>query len=310
MKSRRRVSLRKKLNHLDFSETEKTITKKYKYQPGKPGRPPVSPKGLFLSFILMFLRMESYRDYQAFLEKDQFWRTQLGFNSVPDIGTFTHFINRIGQKTFEQLFQDVVQQLLDEGFLNLNTLAIDGSIIPAHPEDSEAGWGWDHIEEKYVYGYKIHALVDTRSELPVAITITKAKNHDSTQFKPLYRILKNYTTCFPTRFFIADKGYDAYYIRKLLMGDEIQPVIKASRVPFEPHYPEWFKDKYRERTSVERFFSRFKEHLDLIKQRIIGRKNVEIYCNIICTGMIVVGFFNQQNGFSPRSVKTFLRKYT
>ncbi|MEF8849023.1 MAG: hypothetical protein V5A68_07825 [Candidatus Thermoplasmatota archaeon] len=37
MKSRRRVSLRKKLNHLDFSETEKAISEKYKYKPGNPG---------------------------------------------------------------------------------------------------------------------------------------------------------------------------------------------------------------------------------------------------------------------------------
>ena len=254
--------------------------------------------------------MESYRDYQAFLEKDQFWRKTLGFKEVPDIGTFTHFLNRIGKNTFEQLFQDVVQQLLYKGFLNLHHIAIDGSIIPAHPDDPDAGWGWDHIEQKYVYGYKLHVLVDTTSELPVAITVTQAGKHDSTQFKPLYRILKNYTTFFPTRFFLADKGYDASHIRKTLMEDNIKPVIKASRVPFEPQYPRWFKDKYRERTSVERFFSRFKQHLDLRKQRIIGRSNVEIYCNIICTGMLFVGFFNQQNGFSPRSVKTFLRKFT
>ena len=309
MKKQRRVKLRKIIENLNLSEIKDVLESKYEYIPGKPGRPPISPTGLFLSFILMFLRMESYRDYQAFLEKDQFWRRQLEFNNVPDIGSFTHFLKRIGKNTFEQLLQDVVQQLPDQSFLNLHTIAIDGSIMPAHPDDPEAGWGWNHIEQKYVYGYKLHALVDTHSELPVAITVTKAGNHDSTQFKPLYRILKNYTTCFPTRFFTADKGYDASYIRKTLQKDNIKPVIKASRVPFEPQYPEWFKDKYRKRVSVERFFSRFKQHLDLKKQMIIGCRNVEIYCNIICIGMLFVGYFNQQNGFSPRSVKTFIRKY-
>lgn len=310
MNSNRRASLRKILSNINLSKAEKIIRSKYKYTPGKPGRPPVPPTGLFLSFILMFLRTESYRDYHAFLEKDKFWRRTLGFDNVPDIGSFTHFINRIGQNTFEQLFTSVVQQIIDEGFLNLHTVAIDGSIIPAHPDDSDAGWGWDHIEKKHIYGYKIHAIVDTRSELPIAITITKAGCHDSTQFKPLYRMLKGYDTRFPTCFFTADKGYDASYIRRILQKDDIIPVIKAAHVPFEPNYPEWFKDKYRKRTSVERFFSRFKEHIDLKRQRILGRRNVEIYCNIICTGMLFVGFFNQQNGFSPRSVKTFLRKYT
>ncbi|MEF8878884.1 MAG: transposase [Candidatus Thermoplasmatota archaeon] len=156
MKKQRGVTLRKTLNILDLSDAKDVLESKYKYTTGKPGRPPISPKGLFLSFLIMFLRMESYRDYQTFLEKDHFWRRTLGFKKVPDIGTFTHFLKRIGKNTFEQLFQNVVQQLLDEGFLNLHTIAIDGSIIPAHPDDPDAEWGWDHIEQKRVYGYKIH----------------------------------------------------------------------------------------------------------------------------------------------------------
>jgi transposase len=310
MNSNRRASLRKILSNINLSKAEKIIRSKYKYTPGKPGRPPVSPTGMFLSFILMFLRTESYRDYHAFLERDYFWRRTLGFDSVPDIGNFTHFLNRTGKTTFEQLMQDIVQQLLDQEFLNIHMVAIDGSIIPANRDDPEAGWGWDHIEKKHVYGYKIHVLVDTQSELPVAIIITKAGCHDSTQFQSLYRILKGYHTRFPTRFFIADKGYDASHIRQILQKEEIIPIIKAARVPFEPNYPEWFKDKYRKRTSVERFFSRFKEHIDLKRQGIYGKRNVELHCIFISIGMLLVGYFNQQNGFSPRSVKTFLRKYT
>ena len=94
--------------------------------------------------------------------------------------------------------------------------------------------GWGHIEPKRVYGYKIHALVDTKSELPIAISVTKAGRHDSTKFRSLYRMLKGYNTRFPTRFFLADKGYDASYIRKTLIADDINPVIKAAHVPFEP----------------------------------------------------------------------------
>ncbi|MEM4257929.1 MAG: transposase [Candidatus Thermoplasmatota archaeon] len=94
---------------------------------------PLSPTGMFLSFILMFLRMESYRDYQAFLEKDQFWRRQLHFKQPPDIGSFTNFLKRIGISTFKQLFTHIVQQLLDQGFLNLHMIAQDGSILQANP---------------------------------------------------------------------------------------------------------------------------------------------------------------------------------
>jgi hypothetical protein len=310
MKSKRRVKLRKILENLNLSKAEDVLKSKYKYSPGKPGRPPVSPSGMFLSFILMFLRLESYRDHHAFLKKHIFWRKYLGFNEPPDIGSYSHFLQRIGNDTFEQLFIIVVQQLLDQNFLNLHTVAIDGSIIPANLDDPEAGWGWDHIQKKPVYGYKLHAIVDTCSELPVAITITKAGCHDSTQFHPLFHKMKNYRTRFPTCYFTGDKAYHSSKIRKTLLTNQITPVIKSARTPIIPQYPEWFLKIYRKRTSVERFFSRLKEYLDLIKQGIYGRRNVEIHCNFICIGMILIGYLNQQNGSSPRSVKTFLRKFT
>ena len=310
MNSNRRASLRKTLSILDLSEAEKVLKSKYKYTSGKPGRPPISPKGLFLSFSIMFLRMESYRDYHAFLEKDKFWRRTLGFKKTPDIGNFSHFLQRIGNDTFEQLFQVVVQQLLDEGFLNLHFVAQDGSILEGNLDDKQAGWGWDHIKEEYVYGYKIHVIVDVHTELPVSISVTKAGAHDSTQFQRLYSDTKSYNTRFLTRFFTADKAFDSAGVRATLLRDHIQPIIKASRTRIKPKYPRRFLKKYVKRVSVERFFSRLKEFLDLKKLNIYGKNNVLIYSYIIIIGMLLMGYINQRFGYSPRSVKTFLRKFT
>jgi transposase len=227
MKITRRVSLRNVIANINLSEIENILKNHYKYQSGKPGRPPISPTGLFISFILMFLRMESYRDYHAFLEKDNFWRRTLNFKQTPDIGSFTHFLQRIGTETFEQLFQVVVQQLLNEGFLNLHFIAQDGSIFEGNLDDKEAGWGWDHIEEKHVYGYKIHVIVDTNTELPITLSVTKANVHDSTQFQRLYQKTKSYKTRFPTRFYTADKAFDSTVIRRTLQKDEITPSYQS-----------------------------------------------------------------------------------
>jgi len=306
----RRASLRKTINSLDLSEAEKVLKSKYKYVPGKPGRPPLSPTGLFLSFILMFLRMESYRDYYAFLEKDNFWRRTLGFKQTPDIGSFSHFLQRMGVETFEQLFHSVVQQLIGEGFLNLHFVAQDGSILEGNLDDKQAGWGWDHIKEEYVYGYKIHVIVDVHTELPVSLSVTKAGAHDSTQFQRLYSDTKSYNTRFPTRFFTADKAFDSAGIRATLLGDHIQPIIKASRTRIKPKYQRRFLKKYVKRVSVERFFSRLKDYLNLKKLKIYGKNNVLIYSYIIIIGMLLMGYINQCFGYSPRSVKTFLRKFT
>lgn len=310
MKTYRRASLRKTLSILDLSEAEDVLKSKYKYTPDKPGRPPLPPIGMFLSFTIMFLRMESYRDYHVFLEKNKFWRRTLGFKEIPDIGSFSNFLKRIGPSTFEQLFTVVVQQLLDEGFLNLHTIAQDGSILKANLDDPEAGWGWDHIKKEYVYGYKIHVTVDTHTELPVTLSVTRAGVHDSQEFNRLYNNLKKYKTRFPTRCFTADKAYDSSNIRKTLLGDNVTPVIKASKTRIKPIYPKWFLRKYAKRVSVERFFSRLKEYLDLKKHGIYGKNQVLIYSYIIIIGMLLMGYINNLYGFSPRSVKTFLRKFT
>lgn len=309
MKSRRRASLRKIIDNINLSEAENTLKNHYKYQPGKPGRPPVSPTGMFLSFLLMFLRMESYRDYHEFLEKDQFWRRHLGFKGNPDIGDYSHFIERIGLDTFNHLFHQMVQRLITDEFLSVSTIVEDGSIIPANLDDPEATWGWDHIKKKYVYGYKIHAMVDPKTELPLAFTITAANIHDSQQFNPLYQKIKTYDARFPTRFFIGDKAFDSRIIRQLLLKDRVTPIIKAARTPIRPHYSKWFKEKYVKRVSVERFFSRLKEFLDLKKLRIYGKQTLQFYTTILPTGMILIGYMNQLLGHSPRSIKTFKRLY-
>jgi len=306
----RRASLRKTINSIDLSEALKILKNKYKYTPGKPGRPPLSPTGMFLSFTIMFLRMESYRDYHAFLKKHKFWRCQLGFDNAPDIGSFSNFLKRIGPSTFEQLFIVVVQQLLDESFLNLHIVAQDGSILEANSDDPEAGWGWDHIKKEYVYGYKIHVTVDVNTELPVTLSVTKAGVHDSREFHRLYTKIKGYKTRFPTRFYIADKAYDSSNIRKILLRDDVTPIIKVSKARIKPRYPKGFLKKYVKRVSVERFFSRLKEFLDIKKLGIYGKNNVLIYSYIIIIGMLLMGYINNLYGFSPRSVKTFLRKFT
>jgi hypothetical protein len=309
MKKERRASLRKIIDNINLSEAENTLKNHYKYQSGKPGRPPVSPTGMFLSFLLMFLRMESYRDYHDFLEKDQFWRRHLGFKDNPDIGDYSHFIEHIGLGTFNHLFKQIVQQLITTEFLSISTIVEDGSIIPANPDDPEAAWGWDHIKKEYVYGYKIHAMVDPRTELPLAFTITTANTHDSQQFPTLYRTIKAYDTCFSTQFFLGDSAFDSRAIRQLLLKDHITPIIKAARTRIKTRYPPRFKEKYKKRVSVERFFSRLKEFLDLKKLRIYGKQAVHFYLTLLLTGMILIGYMNHLLGHSPRSIKTFKRLY-
>ena len=210
----------------------------------------------------------------------------------------------------EQLFTCVVQQLLDKEFLSIYFVAQDGSILEGNSDDKQASWGWDHIKRCYIYGYKIHAVVDVSRELPVAVSVTKANVHDSTQFNKLYTLLKSYDTRFPIRFYTADKAFDNSNIRQTLLKDNIQPIVKVSKTPFKPRYPLWFLEKYQKRTSVERFFSRLKEYLDLKKLQVYGVETVRFFAYLFSIGLLLIGYINHMLGYSPRSVKTFLRMFT
>ena len=257
----------------------------------------------------MFLRMESYRDFHAFLEKDGFWRRYLGFDRTPDIGTFSHFLNRTGEQLFEQLFRRIVQQLLNNGFLGRHCIAIDGSILEGNPGDKQAAWGWDHIKKCHILGYKIHVIVDTKTELPLALYLTKANVHDSQAFPSLYSQVKSYDSRFRIVSFLADKAYDSSKIRNTLLNDTVKPIIKAAKTKIKPHYPAWFLENYRKRTSVERFFSRLKEFLDLKRMRIKGITQVKLFSYLIIMGMLIIAYLNEQLNCSPRSIKSFMRQW-
>ncbi len=98
--------------------------------------------------------------------------------------------------------------------------------------------------------HKIHALVDTNG-LPVRLALTPGEAHDNRLAgKPLSRLK-------PGSMLLADRGYDADWIRELAMKKRawanIPPKSNRSEpICFSPYL-------YRARDRVERFFNRIKQ---------------------------------------------------
>ena len=152
-------------------------------------------------------------------------------------------------------------------------------------------------------------IVDTKTELPLAVFFTKANVHDSQAFNPLYTQVKSYDTRFQIVSFLADKGYDSSKIRRTLLKDNVQPIIKMSKTRIKPHYPAWFREKYCKRTSVERFFSRLKTYLDLKRLNLHGITQLKLVTYLISIGMLLIAYLNDKTGCSPRSIKSFIRRW-
>lgn len=152
-------------------------------------------------------------------------------------------------------------------------------------------------------------IVDTKTELPLPCYFTKAHVHDSKAFTPLYHQVKSYDTRFRIISFLGDKGYDSSRIGQMLLNDEVQPIIKASKTRIKPQYPSRFLKKYSKRTSVERFFPRLKTYLDLKRHNIRGIPQVKLVSYLISIGMLLIAYLNDQIGCSPRSIKSFMRQW-
>lgn len=97
---------------------------------------------------------------------------------------------------------------------------------------------------------KIHALVDAKGR-PLRLLITPGQAHDAQGAAILLNDLKRKSVV------IADKGYDADWIRAHIRGQGAIPNIpnKANRT----RRYRWHKQLYRERNLIERFFNKLKQ---------------------------------------------------
>lgn len=97
---------------------------------------------------------------------------------------------------------------------------------------------------------KIHALTDVIGR-PFAFTLTAGNVADSTAAPALLMSLKG------ARYLLADKGYDADALRKMLRADNIVPVIPGRRN--RKRKIVYDKQRYRDRHLVENAFCRLKD---------------------------------------------------
>lgn len=79
------------------------------------------------------------------------------------------------------------------------------------------------------FGYKLHLLIDARYEIPIAATVTTAKEGDTTQLRPLLATRDALLPATPLKLCLADSGYDS--------TANIQAIIERGGIPLIPLNP-------------------------------------------------------------------------
>jgi hypothetical protein len=175
-----------------------------------------------------------------------------GSDAVPSSPAFTHFLKTLCR--FEAYIKTMFDQLVEEAGSYLpdlgERLAFDGKAIssagkpakkasPDGRRDTDANWGkheykgidqkgnlWTKV--KRWFGYKLHLLVDTTYELPMAFSITRASAPEGKQVIPLLEdhIQSHQTVGARRDVLTADRGLDDHkLIEALYDGYQVKPVI-------------------------------------------------------------------------------------
>jgi hypothetical protein len=198
-------------------------------------------ESLWKSYLLSFiLNMDCTNDLIRKLQENPTFTEICGFNMdepLPSRWTFDRFITTLTQhpEIIEKVIYKAVDQLKERLPDFGITVAVDSTPVKSHSNpkkrevsDKEAGF---IVKESIPYkiwkwGYKLHLLVDTTWELPIACQVTIAKESDITNLIPLIEKAKKRFPWFKPWHVTADKGYDASYNYKAIRDMGSIPIIK------------------------------------------------------------------------------------
>lgn len=197
---------------------------------GKKGRKGFMTSSLIKALLLMYIRgMDSLLELERFLRKHKEWlyflelkRTVKGHMRyiAPHRTTYNKLVKRLGVEGMTEIFILLVIQMMEKGIITGKTVSIDATIIEAwfkdrkgkngklkKSRDKDASLGYDAYREMFVYGYKIHVVIDVRTGLPIWIHVTKAGYGESRALRPS---VKTIHTQYPIKVekFLGDSGYD------------------------------------------------------------------------------------------------------
>lgn len=212
------------LQAIDLSYIDE-ITRKNK------GRKGFKNSNLIKAMLLMYIRgMDSLLELERFLRTYQEWLYFLNLKRnvkgkieyvVPDRTTYDKLIKRLGAEGMTEIFTLLVIQMIEKGIIKGNILSVDATIIEAwfkdkdkgkngklrKSKDRDASTGYDSYREMYVYGYKIHVVIDVKSGLPICISVTKAGYGESRTLRPFVEHIHQ-QFLIDVEKFLADSGYD------------------------------------------------------------------------------------------------------
>lgn len=213
------------------------------------------------------------------------------FRTVADMAGVAHTtLVRTNDKfskagVYQKFLISLVKLAYKNGLIKGRKVAIDSSFVKTYSrkiEDGSGGWNG----HKEAIGFKLHALIDAETGVPIALIVTDGVTSDFNLAIPLLNKARPWLK--KCGYVLADKGYDSDQIVKFIAFSlkakaaiPIRKINKGKNYNTKGAYQNWkLKSKgrcikksiFNARTEVERFFSYLKRVCKLGKDATRGIK--------------------------------------
>lgn len=242
------------LSFIDFTLLEQFFC----YNPHKRGPKGYSWKCMLNALIAMQVeQIVTIKLLVQRLKSDPVFKRSLGFDYLdrtPSEATLNRFINTLADTDIlEKTFRKMILQARKLGIIDGSNVAIDASKLTAYehavpkaqiPETNPEfpNWGGKlDTNGNFIkwFGWKMHALVDTSSSIPISYIITPANIADMDVAETLIqKMMDDYDEEIHPKYYIMDAGYDKpelySSIYKQFRGQAIVPINwRNTKIPPE-----------------------------------------------------------------------------
>ena len=221
-------------------------------------------------------------------------------SEIPNPSTLSRFASRLAWEQYRKHVKGISRELVRRHYATLpgfgDRVALDSTTLKAWANgrhgkrvDAEAGWSvkrGTQTKIEYTYGWKLHVLVDTETEMPISANVSRGNENDHARApRVLSEARFTYSKFYP-KFLMADKGYAGRPLSRIIKQQYgASPIIDLPKnyASLQAEFgvkmarPEW-KALYAQRTAVERVFARLKGQHSLNHIRTRGLRRVTVHC--------------------------------
>ncbi len=236
--------------------------------------------------------------------------TNWGYRTIAEMAGYSHSTLVRGNQSFvrhnvyQRLLKKLVSLAYRNGLIVGKKVALDASFVRTFSRKEEPGSeGWNEFKEGF--GFKLHALIDAETGIPLALIMKDGLTHESQVAIPLLKRARPWLR--KVGYVLADKGYDdediILFIAKQLhakAGIPIRKMPRNKKGERTGNFQNWklkaagrtFKKSiYNFRSEVERFFSHLKRTYHLGKEETRGFEAFVGNAYLACISFILVKLY-------------------